>query len=59
MSAKSWPSTPGALSRGDLDETAHCLAWNAAEADPLPHLICSRPIFFGGVENEADQHDDA
>jgi hypothetical protein len=19
------------------------------EADPLPHLICSRPMFFGGV----------
>jgi hypothetical protein len=27
------------------------------EADPLPHLICSRPIFIGGVKNEADQHD--
>jgi hypothetical protein len=29
------------------------------EAEPLPHLICSRPIFFGGVKDEADQHDDA
>jgi hypothetical protein len=29
------------------------------EAKPLPHLICSRPIFIGGVKNEADQHDDA
>jgi hypothetical protein len=29
------------------------------EADRLPHLICSRPIFIGGVKNEADQHDDA
>jgi hypothetical protein len=29
------------------------------EAGPLPHLICSRPIFFGGVKDEADQHDDA
>ena len=29
------------------------------EAEPLPHLICSRPIFIGGVKNEADQHDDA
>jgi hypothetical protein len=28
-------------------------------AEPLPHLICSRPIFIGGVKNEADQHDDA
>jgi hypothetical protein len=24
----------------------------------LPHLICSRPMFFGGVKDEADQHGD-
>jgi hypothetical protein len=23
------------------------------EAEPLPHLICSRPIFFGGVAGVA------
>ena len=26
------------------------------EAEPLPHLICSRPMFIGGVKDEADQH---
>src|SRR4051812_31501663 len=26
------------------------------EAEPLPHLICSRLMFIGGVEDEADQH---
>jgi len=26
------------------------------EADLLPHLICSRPIFIGGANDEADQH---
>jgi hypothetical protein len=26
------------------------------EADMLPHLICSRPIFIGGANAEADQH---
>ena len=26
------------------------------EADVLPHLICSRPIFIGGAKDEADQH---
>src|SRR5205085_8981839 len=26
------------------------------EAEPLPHLICSRPMFIGGVRDEADQH---
>src|SRR5690349_697766 len=26
------------------------------EAEPLPHLICSQPMFIGGVKNEADQH---
>ncbi len=29
------------------------------EADLLPHLICSRPIFIGGANDEADQHDGA
>ena len=29
------------------------------EADPLPHLICSRPVFIGGGGDEADQHGDA
>jgi hypothetical protein len=29
------------------------------EADLLPHLICSRPVFIGGANDEADQHDDA
>ena len=26
------------------------------EAEPLPHLICSRPRLIGGVRDEADQH---
>ena len=26
------------------------------EAEPLPHLICSRPMFIGGVKDAADQH---
>lgn len=26
------------------------------EAEPLPHLICSRPMCIGGVKDEAD-HD--
>jgi hypothetical protein len=26
------------------------------EAAMLPHLICSRPIFIGGANDEADQH---
>jgi hypothetical protein len=26
------------------------------EAEPLPHLICSRPMFIVGVKDEADQH---
>lgn len=29
------------------------------EAESLPHLICSRPMFIGGVRDEADQHDGA
>ena len=27
--------------------------------DLLPHVICSSPVFAGGGEHEADQHDDA
>jgi hypothetical protein len=26
------------------------------EAEMLPHLICSRPMFIGGATDEADQH---
>jgi hypothetical protein len=26
------------------------------EAEMLPHLICSRPMFTGGAKDEADQH---
>ncbi len=26
--------------------------------DLLPHVICSPPVFAGGGEHEADQHDD-
>jgi len=26
------------------------------EAEMLPHLICSRPIFIGGANDEADQY---
>ena len=29
------------------------------DAEPLPHLICSRLIYIGGVNDEADQHDGA
>jgi hypothetical protein len=25
----------------------------------LPHLICYRPMFIGGANDEADQHGDA
>jgi hypothetical protein len=28
-------------------------------SDPLPHLICSPPMFSGGGRNEADQHGNA
>ena len=28
------------------------------EPKPLPHLICSRPVFIGGVWDEAGQHGD-
>lgn len=28
-------------------------------ADLLPHVICSPPVFAGGGEHGADQHDDA
>jgi hypothetical protein len=26
------------------------------EAEMLPHLICSRPMFIGGANDEADQY---
>jgi putative peptidoglycan binding protein len=26
------------------------------EAEMVPHLICSRPMFIGGANDEADQH---
>jgi hypothetical protein len=26
------------------------------EAEMLPHLICSRPMFIGGAKDDADQH---
>ena len=26
------------------------------EAEMLPHLICSRPMFIDGAKDEADQH---
>jgi len=26
------------------------------EAEMLPHLICSQPMFIGGAKDEADQH---
>src|SRR3984893_4848974 len=29
------------------------------EAEMLPHLICSRPMFIGGAKDEADQHGSA
>jgi len=29
------------------------------EAELLPHLICSRPMFIGGANDEADQHGSA
>jgi hypothetical protein len=29
------------------------------EAAMLPHLICYRPMFIGGANDEADQHGDA
>jgi hypothetical protein len=32
-----------------MSEQPHCLAWNAPGSKPLPHLICSRPMFIGGV----------
>jgi hypothetical protein len=27
------------------------------EAEMLPHLICSRPMFIGAANHKADQHD--
>jgi hypothetical protein len=47
------------LLRGDQDARRIAAPGMLLEADLLPHLICSRPIFIGGVKNEADQHDDA
>ena len=29
------------------------------EAEMLPHLICSRPMFTGGAKDEANQHSGA
>ena len=29
---------------------------NVPEAEALSHLICSRPMFIGGANDEADQH---
>ena len=29
------------------------------DGDPLPQLICSRPVFIGGGRHEAGQHGDA
>ncbi len=47
-----------------LNDSEHWLGRRIAssgmlpEGDLLPHLICSRPIFIGGANDEADQHDD-
>jgi len=41
------------------DDVAHrCIASPEIfpEAEVLSHLICSRPIFIGGANDEADQH---
>jgi hypothetical protein len=41
--------------RGKEDENR--IAWREMfpEAELLPHLICSRPMFIGGANDEADQ----
>ena len=56
------------LSQGQIDRAHYnCSAANwigtriaspemFPEAEMLPHLICSRPMFIGGAGDEADQH---
>jgi hypothetical protein len=55
---------------GEVGSPRNCVSCSAAiwmgrriaspemfpEAEMLPHLICSRPMFIGGAKDEADQH---
>src|SRR5277367_6749124 len=47
------------LRRGDQDARRIASPEMLPEADPLPHLICSRPMFIGEVKDEADQYGSA
>jgi hypothetical protein len=46
----------GWLRRGDQDARRIASPEMFPEAEMLPHLICSRPVFIGGANDEADQH---
>ena len=45
--------------RDNLDENRIASPEMLPTGDLLPHVICSPPVFAGGGEHEADQHDDA
>ena len=44
--------------RGDQGENRIASPEMLPTGDLLPHVICSPPVFAGGGEHEADQHDD-
>jgi hypothetical protein len=54
-----WRISCGTLSRDDLDESRIASPEMLPLDDLLPHVICSPPVFAGGGEHEAYQHDDA
>ena len=45
-----------AMLRDKQDENRIASPEMFPEAEMLPHLICSRPMFIGGAKDEADQH---
>ena len=49
----------GKVWRDDLDEVRIASPGMFRDGDPLPQLICSRPVFIGGGRHEAGQHGDA
>src|SRR5277367_4091507 len=53
------PAFRSTMLRGDQDARRIASPGMLLKAEPLPHLICSRPMFIGGVKDEADQHGDA
>jgi hypothetical protein len=50
---------PGLEESDNQDENRIASPEMFPEAEMLPHLICSRPIFIGGANDEADQHGSA